>query len=395
MPAEKALPPKHYSIGSDPATSTSRMVLRDRVRQEGPLGFPEFMREALYHPAHGYYGKPTGQIGRGGDFFTSVSVGPLFGKLLARRFLRWWQEAGSPAAWRAIECGAHDGILAKDLLEAINGLNPAAWDGLEYVICEPLPALRAVQEQTLEAFGGHVRLVAHPGDLPPPRLPGIIFGNELLDALPFHVIEWRENCWQECRVTIQGDNFAWLRLPIIPGSELDEATTSLGAEFPDGYRTEVRTNFKPFLTPLLASISHGLLIWPDYGFARPDYYHPDRRDGTLRTFSNHRASDDPLASPGEQDITAHVDFTAVALAAIDLGCTVAGFQSQGAWLTGIAREWLLEQERKPDAASLRQFQTLTHPAHLGRSFQVLELAWNEPAALPPSATDLRRLALHP
>jgi SAM-dependent MidA family methyltransferase len=118
------------------------------------------------------------------------------------------------------------------------------------------------------------------------------------------------------------------------------------------------------------------MIWIDYGFAREDYYHPGRSSGTLRTFCQHQAGEDPLAHPGATDITAHVDFTAVREAAESLGACEIRLQSQGTWLTGLAREWLLSQENNPQASALRQFQTLTHPAQLGRSFQVIEMAWN-------------------
>jgi SAM-dependent MidA family methyltransferase len=169
--------------------------------------------------------------------------------------------------------------------------------------------------------------------------------------------------------------------------------SSLGENFPENYRTEVRTNFRTFLEPLLSCLSSGLLVWPDYGFARPEYYHPDRTTGTLRTFSKHRAAEDPLATPGEIDITAHVDFTAVAQAAAELGCRIGGFRNQGAWLTEVGREWLLSWEGSPQPQALRQFQTLTHPAHLGGSFHVLELLWNRPDVLTARENDLHRLAL--
>lgn len=375
-----------------PATSTSAPVPGKRVRPGGPVPFPDFMEEALYHPARGYYARGTDQVGRRGDFFTSVSVGPVFGKILARRFLRWWRENGRPDRWRIIESGAHDGTLAGDILRELRELDATAWDGLGYTIREPIPALRDAQQAALAGFGEKTRLM-NPRDSAEEKLPGIAFGNELLDALPFHVIEWKGGRWQECQVAPAGDGiFQWQSVPIEPGP-LADAVAPLGNAFPEGYRTEVRTGLKSFLAPLLEMLAHGLLVWPDYGFARPDYYHPDRTGGTLRTFSRHRAGTDPLDKPGESDITAHVDFTAVAEAGIGLGCTVAAFQSQGAWLTGNAREWLLRQEGNPDPAEMRQFQTLTHPAHLGRSFQVLELSWREPAS--PAPEDLRRLALRP
>lgn len=352
------------------------------------------MAAALYEPTLGYYARGTRQVGRGGDFFTSVSVGPLFGELLARRFLQEWKAFGNPARWRIIECGAHDGTLAADVLGALQQLAPLALAALEYAIPEPLPALQAAQRETLRRFEGIVRFLAEPAELAADPLPGIAFGNELLDALPFHIVEWRGGQWLECRVAAAPDGgFTWdsgeLHDPL-----LQSALAPLGRDFPDGYRTEVRTNIRPFLEPLVRSLESGLMLWADYGFARPEYYHPARTTGTIRTFSKHRAGENPLARPGETDITAHVDFTAVAEAAATLGGRPRTFQTQGAWLTETARDWLLEQEGNPQPPALRQFQTLTHPAHLGGSFHVLELSWRPTAAHEDSATLFHRLFGH-
>ncbi len=351
------------------------------------------MATALYQPSLGYYARETRQVGRGGDFFTSVSVGPLFGELLARRFLREWRESGSPARWRIIECGAHDGTLAADILGAISRLDPQAFAPLEYVIPEPLPRLQAAQRETLDGFQKKTRFITDASELHADPLPGIAFGNELLDALPFHVVERTNGSWRECKVATTPDgDFVWQSGHEISRPALLDALAPLGNSFPENYRTEVRTNFLNFLAPLTRCLSAGLLLWPDYGFARPEYYHPDRKTGTLRTFSKHRAAENPLATPGEIDITAHVDFTAVAETAIQLGCRPVAFSSQGSWLTAQARDWLLAQEGHPHAAALRQFQTLTHPAHLGGSFHVLELSWNQPGRQLPAA-DFHRLAL--
>ena len=415
-------------------------LLRERIAADGPLDFADFMASALYHPDLGYYARPARQVGRDGDFFTSVSVGPLFGELLARRFLTWWRAAGRPHPWRLIESGAHDGTLAADVLAALRRLEPAAVAALEYAIPEPLPRLQAAQRHTLRAFSEQVRFLTNPAELATCPLPGIAFGNEVLDALPCQIVEWQADGWHLCRIGCDsslgtGDGDSRLRagcpghsgagilpaapLPSAAGKDdpIDQSDGSaearfcwdsllpvsdpvqlaalapLGGGFPIGYRSELRTNYAGFFAPLLAGLSSGLLLWFDYGFARPDYYHPARHRGTLRTFSRHRAADDPLPDPGATDISAHVDFTAVTEAAIALGCRPLAFHNQGAWLTALAREWLLAMEGKPDAALLRQFTTLTHPAQLGGRFHVLELAWNDPAAPALAAADRHPLAL--
>ncbi len=350
------------------------------------------MAAALYHPELGYYAQEPRQVGRGGDFFTSVSVGPLFGKLLGRRFLAEWQALGSPERWRIIECGAHDGTLAKDILEALSQLSPDAFRSLEYAIAEPLARLRSAQQTTLAGFSETFRPLADLTVLATNPLPGIAFGNEVLDALPCHLLEWSKNGWKHCRVACAESGFVWDTSEDADSPALRQALEKIDGPFPVGYRTEVRTNYGDFLAPLTRCLSHGLLLWPDYGFARPEFYHPDRTQGTLRTFSKHQAAANPLVTAGEIDITAHVDFTAVAEAAMELGAVPADFRNQGAWLTEIAREWLLSQEGNPDLNLLRQFQTLVHPAHLGSSFHILELAWNRSGMTAPP-TVLQRLAL--
>jgi len=366
-------------------------ILRERIASSGPISFPEFMAAALYDPEVGYYAAGSSQVGRGGDFFTSVSVGRLFGELLARRFAAWWRADGTPRPWRIVECGAHDGTLAADVLEALGRHEPAAMEQLEYVIPEPLPALRDAQAKTLARWPGTVRLATDAAEIGNP-MPGIVFGNEVLDALPFHLVEWRD-AWHECRVAAApAGGFTWAEpVPVAADGRLAEVLRPLGRGFPMGYRAEVRTCFQDFLAPLAAAVSRGLMVWIDYGFARPELYHPARTGGTLRTFSKHRAGEDPLASPGEADITAHVDFTAVAEVSAALGCPPVRFRSQGHWLTEAARGWLAEQEGAVDAKLLRQFQSLTHPGHLGARFHVLECAVHAPQTTAPA--EAARLAL--
>lgn len=382
-----------YPNAAQPATSSLAGKICEMIALQGSLSFSDFMAAALYDPELGYYARGTRQVGRTGDFYTSVSVGPLFGELLARRFLREWKETGHPSHWRIVEFGAHDGTLASDILHALRRLDDDAFNAVEYVICEPLPLLQSAQQETLKGFEKQTRFICDTQEIGSAPLPGIIFGNELLDALPFHVIEFRNGAWHECRVTNGPDGeFQWDSSSRVENGPLAEALRPLGLDFHDGYRTEVRTGLTTFLDSISPLLSSGLWIWPDYGFARPDYYEPARTTGTLRTFSRHRAAEDPLINPGELDITAHVDFTAVAEAARSLGAEPVSFLSQGTWITEAAREWLLAMEGNPDLTALRQFQTLTHPAHLGKSFHVLEIAWNRPQLTLPE-TDQRRLAL--
>lgn len=378
------------SVGASAATHS---LLRDLP--ENGVPFSEFMQRALYDPEHGYYARGTRQVGRMGDFFTSVSVGPLFGALLARRFVRWWRECGGGGRWRLLEIGAHDGSLAVDVLSGIAMVEPMAYESLEYRIAEPLDALRVCQRTSLSEHGGKVDWVTDLSELAADPAPGIVFGNELLDALPFHVIQRCKDAWHEWGVAPDPDapgTLRWCDLGPVAGVLAEKASRLDSAHLPDGYRTEVRSIYTELHEKIASILTHGLALWIDYGFARPEYYDPARVQGTLRTFSKHHAGDDPFASPGSMDITAHVDFTAVAEDATEAGFTLADFQNQGAWLTREAKDWLVQMEATPDLQAIRQFQTLIHPAHLGNRFHVIELVRGGDGSA--SAAVMRRCALN-
>ncbi|MCH7226063.1 class I SAM-dependent methyltransferase [Haloferula sp. A504] len=338
--------------------------LAREIRENGPLGFDRFMAAALYDPQHGYYAGRRGQVGRAGDFFTSVSVGPLFGHLLARHLVAFWEEIGRPERWRILEVGAHEGQLAADILAALPELDATAAGAVEHAIVEPLPSLAAAQRERL---GERVTIVGAPGDLDP--LPGMLIANEVLDALPCHLVESTGDGWIELGVGFD-DGFQWV--PLGPAGELAENLPRR----PAGYRTEVRRGLDEFLRGFLPALAPCRMLWIDYGYERDDYYAEGRVEGTLRTFSRHRAGDDPLDAPGSRDISAHVDFTSLREATEASGGEVMRFENQGRFLTKIARPWLLSLEGRTDAArSLRQFQTLTHPGQLGSRFHVMEAAW--------------------
>ena len=357
-----------YREGASEAIAGLAERIVGKIRGVGPIPFPEFMEMALYDPDAGYYAGRSDQVGRAGDFFTSVTAGPLFGRLLAAHIAKWWDQSGRPEAWRVVELGAHDGTLAGDLLAEFRDSHPDAFHGLKYVILEPLERLAQAQRARLEDFADQLHIASSPDELEP--LPGFLIANEVLDALPFHVVESRDDGWHEIGVAVAEDeSFSWHDLGPAP-----EITITLPPH-PPGYRTEIRPNFAEFLQPLLQTIKPGRMLWIDYGFERDDYYADSRTTGTLRTFRNHEAGEEALDQPGTQDITAHVDFTAVMEAIESLGGKTIRFENQARFLTEAARPWLLSLEGKTDPATmklLRNFQTLTHPGQMGNRFHLLE-----------------------
>jgi SAM-dependent MidA family methyltransferase len=361
---------KYREGASEAIAGLAKKIVR-KIHQMGPIPFPSFMEMALYDPEAGYYAGRADQVGRAGDFFTSVTAGPLFGRLLATHIAQWWHQSGKPEAWRVVELGAHDGTLAEDILTEIRTSHPEAFAGLNYVILEPLDRLAAAQRDRLTAFAARLTITPTPQSLDP--LPGFLVANEVLDALPFHVVESADDGWHEMGVTASADgNFEWHDLG--PATAVAETLPTRSI----GYRTEVRPDFSEFLKPLIHTIRPGRMLWIDYGFERDDYYAEPRTTGTLRTFLNHKAGEDPLEHPGSQDITAHVDFTAVMEAVEQLDGQTLSFGNQARFLTNAARPWLTGLEGKTDPTTmklLRNFQTLTHPGQMGSRFHVLEVAF--------------------
>ncbi len=336
------------------------------------MPFVEYMSHALYHPDFGYYAQTPQQIGKRGDFFTSVSCGPLFGRIIAHYIARWWCEAKISGPWRIVEPGPNNAALACDILQTLATDFPEAYATVEYLTIDPMPLPLAFQQQALARFGKTARCVSNVTGIDPQ--PTFVIANEIIDALPCRLIQQSEMGWQE--VYVQTDQatgqFHETLRPL--------TSCSLLNDYPIGYRTEFRDNVQAFIASLTAVMSTGRLLFIDYGFAAPEYYHADRTSGTLRCYRNHRASENFLDHPGEHDITAHVNFTQVAHVAEALQCAILRFEPQEFFLTRHAATIL--ETSASDSALIRNFQTLTHPAHLGGKFHVIELSLGENLTTP-------------
>ena len=338
------------------------------------MPFAAFMARALYDPAHGYYRRVAGQTGCAGDFYTSVSVGPCFGELLAYQFARWFETLRATGErFQIVEAGAHDGQLAHDILSALLLHEPEIFTSVEYWIIDSSPQRRGSQQQTLAEFP-NVRWFDDFSVLPS-RVHGVLLSNELLDAMPVHPFAWNtaQHRWEELGVTSVShhgeESFAWtpLSTPTIASPALPEALLEV---LPDGFRLELAPAAAQWWRDSAEVLAHGKLMAIDYGGEWEELLSPGRTAGTLRAYSRHRVSADVLSDPGGQDITAHVNFTALREAGEDAGLTTETFSTQGQFLTGIARElWARRGAGSQNQA--RQFQTLTHPEHLGRPFRVL------------------------
>ena len=338
----------------------------------------------LYHPQHGYYAQAPTQVGKRGDFFTSVSCGPLFGRLIAEKIAGWWRDASISGPWRIIEPGANNAALAADILQHLRDHHADAYAELTYVTVDPLPVPRQYQELKLSEFSGHAQCLADVDSLPP--LPGFVLANEVLDAFSFHWLEFDGSEWRELWVesAADGGDLSEHQVPLTH----DLPETLKNGVYPAGYRTELRDDITPFLLGLKKSMTQGRMLFFDYGFAEPEYYDPQRKRGTLRVYRQHQASENALVDPGLADITAHVDFTAVMRAAHGLGLHLVAFEPQEFMLSRLVPPLL---ERKLWQQQWQNnFHSLVHPSQLGGKFHAIELSWNE--GLDHNPTGLTRLA---
>jgi SAM-dependent MidA family methyltransferase len=332
-------------------------LIRSEIANHGPVSFAWFMHQALYHPEHGYYSSGRCAIGRKGDYFTNVSVGPLFGHLLGAQFAEIWERLGKIDNFMIVEQGAHDGQFARDALESLQKRAPEFFEGLRYRIVEPFPILQERQAQTLEPF----RDTIESRDSLQPFV-GVHFSNELLDAMPVRLINGRS----EKSIGVDGDKFVFVERP----SDEDVKFNETALEWIDN---------------VAANLQRGYVIAIDYGRSAAEFR------AAIQVRARHRNLDSPFEQIGHADITMHVDWPSIVQRAQAKGLRLAGFTDQHHFLTGIISTWpdLLQacsgnstalssrvQIADADEKTKRALQTLLHPEMLGRAFQVLALSKN-------------------
>ncbi len=350
-------------------------IIKAEIAVKGVIPFARFMELALYCPEYGFYEKESDTVGRAGDFYTSVSVGPLFGELLAFQFAEWM--AGmTETKIQIVEAGAHDGKLAVDILGWLKRCRPTLGERVEYVIVEPSLRRRAWQQKTLAELAGLVRWVEAFEGQSQAQFTGVIFGNELLDAMPVHRVIWdsKRGEWFELGVTWEAEKFVWRRVESLLGArDWPELPSKLLAILPDGFMTELCPAAVKWWRGAAESLSRGRLLTLDYGLCSEDFFSPQRVNGTLRAYRRHKICDDLLADPGEQDITAHVNFSQIQNVGEQAGLKTELFASQAEFIVGIATRFWAEAERQGDwnTQRNRELQTLMHPEHLGRAFRIL------------------------
>ncbi|ERT09410.1 S-adenosyl-L-methionine-dependent methyltransferase family protein [Lyngbya aestuarii BL J] len=308
------------------------------------------MSWVLYHPQQGYYATPPTRIGASGDFFTAPHLGKDFGELLAEQLVEMWEVLHQPQPFTLVEMGAGQGILAADILQYIQQRYPHCFNAVDYIIIEKSAALKAEQQQKLsDQIGSSVSVRwCEWDDIPNDSITGCFFSNELVDALPVHQVVVRNRQLREIYVSLnthsEGNNSINAYFTEI---EADLSTPQLQTYFEtlkidlfsdiysDGYRTEINLAALDWMTTVTNKLQQGFVLTIDYGYSAERYYSPTRASGTLQCYYQHRHHNNPYIHIGQQDITAHVDFTALEKQGELLGLEVIGFTQQALFLMAL------------------------------------------------------------
>jgi len=340
----------------------TRLLRAAIAREGGWLPFDRFMAMALYAPGLGYYANSSPKFGMlpqsGSDFVTAPELSPLFGRALARQVAQALQASASDEVW---EFGAGSGALAAQLLEALGDTVR------RYTIVDLSGALRERQRERLAAFGDKLRWV----DALPDAMHGVIVGNEVLDAMPVQLLHFDGSRWMERGVVNEDGAFHWA----------DRATAlrpPFDGPFAAGTVTEIHPQAEAFITTLAERLSRGAAFFIDYGFPEAEYYHVQRSGGTLMCHRAHLADTDPLVDIGTKDITAHVNFTAVALAAQNAGLDVLGYTTQAHFLINCG---VMTDLERADLKGRANAQKLLTEHEMGELFKVIGFAKACDAAL--------------
>lgn len=353
-----------------------RGKIEDEIRRCGPIPFSRYMEMCLYDPEHGYYAAHTQQFGKAGDFYTSSDVHAVFGRLLARQFEEMWRALGSPAEFHIVELGPGRGLFAQDVLDWAQKKFPEFFHRLRYLLVETSPALRERLEETLAQHkeSGRARIFSSMDDLPNPlAAPAIIFANEFFDALPAEVISHRGE------LRIVSENGRFVETFVAPSAAALEYLDRYSVYPEAGERVEAALQGQSVMGAIAQRLGAGFVIAIDYGYTREEQL-AGRHRGTVTAYRRHTISASFYEAPGEQDITAHVNFTALQAAAREGGLEPLALLTQAQFLMGIGEanqfadafeEARLPQERAKVALQLKHLVT---PAGMGESFHVLVMS---------------------
>jgi SAM-dependent MidA family methyltransferase len=365
-------------------------IICDRVKEFGPITFKDFMQMALYDEKYGYYSGSYIPIGKKGDFITSPHTHSLYGALLARQVEEFWNILDCKA-FNVIEMGAGAGYLAKDILSYLS--NRKSFDSINYIIIEHKSETAMYQQELLRPFINKVSWVNRLSDLDSVR--GCIISNELLDAFPVHLIQKDVSGFKEVYLDFKDDNNIIEVLENLSNPHLVEYATELPSDLPEGYRTEVNLAIRTWISELASIISKGFVVTIDYGHTRKEYFNPARNRGTLLAYMNHHVNEELYERPGEQDLTAHVNFSDLHRWGKEVGFFTLGYVPQWAFLGGLDFEETFRElsggKFDPFSPELAAVKMLILPQGMGESHKVLVQEKGVPSSLTLKGFSLKNI----
>ncbi len=348
---------------------TLQAKIAERIKREGYISFETFMEMALYYPKLGYYTREDFKIGKWGDFYTSPHLHSIFGAMLGRQIEEMHRFLGLDDSFDVVEIGAGMGYLAKDILTNLN--RNGYLNKLRYFIVEINPFLKNSQAALLQDFRGVVSWFSKIGELPP--IKGCFLSNELLDSFPVRLIEVDDGFYEINLMLNQEEEIIEKKLPC--SQEITEYFKEFSIDLSSlqPYRTEVNLRIKDWLSEINEKLQRGFIITIDYGYTASDYYSEERNRGTLLCYHNHKIVEDPYVNIGEQDITAHINFSSLSKWGADLGFKTIGFCSQGSYLISLGIHEVISEmfTEGIDSFEIAKIKGLILPEGMGESHKVL------------------------
>ncbi|GAB4535733.1 MAG: SAM-dependent methyltransferase [Pleurocapsa sp.] len=324
-----------------PNSEQLQKIINESIKNSamGCISFAEYMDLVLYHPDYGYYSSGVVKIGAAGDFFTSSSLGRDFGELLAIQFVEMWHKLDCPDPFFIVEMGSGNGQLARDILTYLDKNNPDLAEILEYIIIEESPKLTIQQQELLNDFTGININWQSWQELENNSINGVFFSNELVDAFPVHRVTNKDNKLQEIYLTLERDKLTET-IGEVSTTKINRYFEFLGinlltGEYSPNYQTEVNLRALAWLKTVASKLKQGYLVTIDYGYKADKYYHPQRSQGTLQCYYQHRRHNNPYVNLGYQDITTHVNFSALESQGKLCNLETIGFTQQGLFLMAL------------------------------------------------------------
>lgn len=352
-------------------------IIRQRINEKGRITFAEYMAACLYEPGLGYYTSPGRKVGVQGDFYTSITVHAAFGRVIARELAAMWRSMGRPADFQLMEVGAGHGRLACDILDFLQEREPGCYAASRLTLVEKEPSLVAAQQELLAVHAARLHWGGPEEPAQDPGFSGVIYSNELLDAMPVHRVLMTPEGLKEIYVTLDGEELKeLLDLPSTPA--IGQYLARYGMPLLPGQEAEVSLAALSWFETAASLLQQGFVLTVDYGYPKEELYAPHRKLGTLLCYHQHRVEDNPYQRLGEQDITTHINFSALMERGAELGLRTVWFGEQCRFLlaAGMVEEFeAIESSTLPEAEKLKRRLTLKRlimpEGGMGDTFRVL------------------------